>query len=181
MFVIYVRFLFFQCQQQFPQDLAGRGGGNAALIQHRGQLVNVRTDDVCLGHGTDSLQKLQKADTACLGRACAREDRRVKTVQVDGQITRHIGLAQPIGQLGQPGKVKLMHIGMPRGELKFFPIAAADTELVDAPVTDQIVAAAQHAGMAELCAKIIVPQVGVGIKMYDVQIRILAHGRANRP
>ena len=34
-----------------------------------------------------------KADTARFGRACAGEGRRVKAVEVDGQIDRHIGLA----------------------------------------------------------------------------------------
>ena len=38
--------LLFQCQQQFPQYLAGRGRGNAALVEHGGQLVHVRANDV---------------------------------------------------------------------------------------------------------------------------------------
>ena len=39
------------------------------------------------------LQKLQKADAARFGRACAGEGRRVKAVEVNRQIDRHIGLA----------------------------------------------------------------------------------------
>ena len=73
-----------------------------------------------------------------------------------------------------------MHIGVPRGELKFLPVTAADTELVDAPVADQIMAAAQHAGVAQLRAEVIVPQIGVSVKMYDMQIGIFAHRRAHR-
>ena len=73
-----------------------------------------------------------------------------------------------------------MHIGVPRGELKFLPVTAADTELVDASVADQIMAAAQHAGVAQLRAEVIVPQIGVGVKMYDMQIGIFAHRRAHR-
>ena len=92
--------------------------------------------------GADGLQKLQKADAARFGRACAGEGRRVKAVQINCQIDRHIGLAQPVGQLGQTGEVELVHIGVPCGKLKLFPIAAADAELVDAPVANQIVAAA---------------------------------------
>ena len=36
-------------------------------------------------------------------------------------------------------------------------------------------AAAQHAGVAELCAQIVVPQVGVGIEVHDMQIRVFLH------
>ena len=50
---------------------------------------------------------------------------------------------------------------------------------MDTPVANQIVAAAQHAGVAELCAEVIVPQIGVGVKMHNVQIRILAHRRTH--
>ena len=39
--------------------------------------------------------------------------------------------------------------------------------------------AAQHAGVAQLCAEVIVPQIGVGVKMDDVQIGIFAHGCAH--
>ena len=45
--------LLFQCQQQFPQYLAGRGSGNAALVEHGGQLVHVRANDVRFRHGAD--------------------------------------------------------------------------------------------------------------------------------
>ena len=47
--------LLFQCKQQLPQYLAGRSGRNAALVEHGGQLVDVRADDVCLCHGADRL------------------------------------------------------------------------------------------------------------------------------
>ena len=41
-------------------------------------------------------------------------------------------------------------------------------------------AAAQHAGVAQLRAEVIVPQIGVGVKMHDMQIGIFAHRRAHR-
>ena len=85
--------LLFQCQQQFPQYLAGRGRGNAALVEHGCQLVHVRANDVRFRHGADGPKQLQKADAARLGRACAGEGRRVKAVEVNRQIDRHIGLA----------------------------------------------------------------------------------------
>ena len=76
-------------------------------------------------------------------------------------------------------KVEPVHIGVAGRKLKFLPLTAADAELVDAPVTDQIMAAAQHTGVAQLRAEVIIPQVGVGVKMDDVQIGIFAHGCAH--
>ena len=61
---------------------------------------------------------------------------------------------------------------MAGGKLEFFPIAAADTELVDAAIAQKVMAAAQHTGMAELCAEIVIPQVGVSVKMDDVQVGV---------
>lgn len=52
--------LLFQCQQQFPQHLAGRGRGNAALVEHGCQLVHVRANDVRFRHGADGPKQLQK-------------------------------------------------------------------------------------------------------------------------
>ena len=47
--------LLFQRQQQLPQYLAGRSGRNAALVEHRRQLVQIRADDVGLCHGANRL------------------------------------------------------------------------------------------------------------------------------
>ena len=60
-------------------------------------------------------------------------------------------------------------------KLKLCPVAAADAELMDAAIPYQLVAAAQHTGVAELRAQIVVPQVGVGVKMHDMQIRVFLH------
>ena len=40
-------------------------------------------------------------------------------------------------------------------------------------------AAAQHTGVAQLRAEVIIPQVCVGVKMDDVQVGIFAHGCAH--
>ena len=68
-----------------------------------------------------------------------------------------------------------MHIGVAGRKLKFLPFTTADAELVDAPVTDQIMAAAQHTGVAQLRAQIVVPQVGMGIKVDDVEVGVFFH------
>ena len=47
-----------QRQQQLTQHFAGSCGGNAALVQHGGQLVHIRADDVCFGYGADGSQQL---------------------------------------------------------------------------------------------------------------------------
>ena len=75
----------------------------------------------------------------------------------------------------RPVKVEAVQIGVLGGKRKLGLVAAADAELVDSAVAHQLVAAAQHAGMAQLCAQIVVPQVGMGIKMDDLQIRVLLH------
>ena len=69
-----------------------------------------------------------------------------------------------------------MHLGMLGGELELGPLAAADAELVDVSVAHQLMAAAQHAGVAQLCTKVVVPQVGVGIKVDDVEAWVFLHG-----
>ena len=58
------------------------------------------------------------------------------------------------------------------GEPEFLPVSAADAELMDPPVAEKLVTAAHHAGVAELRAQIVVPQIGVGVKVQDMQIRI---------
>ena len=151
-----------QRQQQLTQHFAGSCGGNAALVQHGGQLVHIRADDVCFGYGADGSQQLQEADSARFGGSGSGECRWIQAVKVDCQVNRHICLAQPIGQFLQTGEIELVNIGMAGGKLEFFPIAAADAELVDAAIAQKVMAAAQHTGMAELCAEIVIPQVGMG-------------------
>ena len=69
-----------------------------------------------------------------------------------------------------------MHLGVLGRELKLGAVPAADAELVDVAVAYQLVAAAQHTGVAQLCTKVVVPQVSVGIKVDDVQVRVFLHG-----
>ena len=70
---------------------------------------------------------------------------------------------------------------MAGGKLELLPVAAADAELVDAAIAQQVVAAAQHAGVAELGPEIILPQIGVGVKVDDVQLGIPRRHRPHRP
>ena len=159
-----------QRDQGLAQHLAGGGGGNAGGVQRGGQLVQVCTDDVGLGHSADSIQQLQKAYAASLRGTGAREAGGVKAVKVDGQIHRHLALAQLCGQLGKTGKIKLVHLGVLRIIQKNCPVAAADAELVDVAVAHDLVAAAQHTGVAQLRTEVVVPQVGVGVEVDDVEV-----------
>ena len=57
------------------------------------------------------------------------------------------------------------------------PLAAADAELVDVAVAHDLVAAAQHTGVAQLRTEVVVPQVGVGVEVDDVEAGVfLRHG-----
>ena len=49
---------------------------------------------------------------------------------------------------------------------------------MDAPVAHQLVAAPQHAGVAQLCAQIVVAQVGVRVKVDNVYLRVMSEYRA---
>ena len=171
---------FVQRDQGLTQYLAGSGGGNAGGVQRGSQLVQVCTDDVGLGHSADGIQQLQKAYAAGLRGTGTREAGGVKAVQVNGQVHRHLALAQLCGQLGKAGKIKLVHLGVLGSKLELCPVSAADAELMDAAIPYQLVAAAQHAGVAELCAQIVVPQVGVGIEVHDMQIRVFLHRSPHR-
>lgn len=143
--------------------------------------VTDRAADVCFGYGADGSQQLQEADSARFGGSGSGECRWIQAVKVDCQVNRHICLAQPIGQFLQTGEIELVNIGMAGGKLEFFPLAAADTELVDAAIAQKVMAAAQHTGMAELCAEIVIPQVGVSVKMNNVQVGVFFHGSPHSP
>ena len=62
-----------------------------------------------------------------------------------------------------------MQVGVRLCEAEFLAVAAADAELVDAPVAEQVVCAAHDARVAELRTEVVVAQVGVGVKMDDMQ------------
>ena len=66
------------------------------------------------------------------------------------------------------------------GKTEFLPQAAADAELMDPAVAKQVMAAADDTGMAQPCPQIIVPKIGVGIEMDDMEVRILFQGRPER-
>ena len=52
---------------------------------------------------------------------------------------------------------------------------------MDAAVSHKLVAAAEHTGVAELGSQIVVPQVGVGVEVDDVEIRVLLHCSPHGP
>ena len=164
-----------QRNQQLPQDLAGCGRGNAGGVQRGGQFVEVRTHDVGLGHGANGFQQLQKAHAAGLRGAGAGEAGGVQAVEVDGQVNGHLAGTELLSELGKAREIELVHLGVGSCELEFGAVTAADAELVDAPVADEVMAAAQDTGVAELCAQIVVPQVGVGIKVDDVEVGVFFH------
>ena len=60
---------------------------------------------------------------------------------------------------------------------EFLTVAAADAELVDAPVPHQLMAPAHHARMAQPRPQVIVAQVRVRVKMDDVQGGKMPHRR----
>ena len=91
-------------------------------------------DDVGLGDGADGLQQLQKAHAASLRGTGAGEAGGVQTVEVDGQVHRHLALTELGRQFGQAGKIELVQLGVLGGKLELCPVAAADAELVDMAV-----------------------------------------------
>ena len=164
-----------QRDQQLPQDLAGCGRGNAGGVQRGGQFVEVRTHDVGLGHGADGLQQLQKAHAAGLRGAGAGEAGGVQAVEVNGQVNGYLAGTELLGELGKAREIELVHLSVGSRKLKLGAVTAADAELVDASVADEVMAAAQDTGVAELCAQIVVPQVGMGIKVDDVEVGVFFH------
>ena len=61
------------------------------------------------------------------------------------------------------------------------PVSGADAELIYAAVAQKLMAPSDHAGMGQLRTQVIIPQIGVGIEMYDMEIRIfLPHGPDGR-
>ena len=62
----------------------------------------------------------------------------------------------------------------------FLPVAGADTKLRDPAVSQDFPAAAQHTGVRKFRTQIIVPQIGMCIKMDDMQIRIFLCQRLHR-
>ena len=67
----------------------------------------------------------------------------------------------------------------PPAELLSVP--GADAKLKDFPVPAQLPAPAQHAGVRELHPQVVVPQIRVGVKVEDVDVRVLGKGRPEGP
>ena len=74
-----------------------------------------------------------------------------------------------------------MQLGVLGCKVELGAVAAADAELMDAAVAHQLMAAAQHAGVAQLCTKVVVPQVGVGVEVDDVEVRVLLYRSPHGP
>ena len=170
-----------QGNEGLPEHLAGRGGRHPGGVQRGGQLVEVGRDDIGLGHGADGVQQLQKVDAAGLRGAGAGEAGGVQTVEVDGQVDRGLAGTELLGQFGKAGEVELVHLGVLGCKLELGAVTAADAELMDVPVADQLVAAAEDTGMAEPGTEVVVPQVGVCVEVDDVQVRVLLHGGPHGP
>ena len=114
--------------------------------------VEVGRDDIGLGHSGGWPPAAAKVDAAG-SRAGAGEAGGVQTVEVDGEIHRHLVVAELGRQLGKAGKIELVSrcAGL---QTRTCAVAAADAELVDMAVAHQlVVVAAQYAGVAELCAQ----------------------------
>ena len=111
-----------------------------------------------------------KAHAAGLRGAGAGEAGGVQAVEVDGQVNGHLAGTELLSELGKAREIELVHLSVGSRKLKLAAVTAADAELVDAPVTDEVMATAQDTGVAELCAQIVVPQVGMGIKVDDVEV-----------
>ena len=71
-----------------------------------------------------------------------------------------------------------MHIRVRTRKAELLPLAAPDAELVDAAIAEEVMAAAEHTGVAQMRAEVVVPQVGMGIEVNDLEIRILRSDRA---
>ena len=89
---------------------------------------------------------------------CSREGILVKGADhFDGQVNGHLAGTELLSELGKAREIELVHLGVGSRELELAAVTAADAELVDAPVADEVMAAAQHTGVAELRAQIVVP------------------------
>ncbi|CDE94187.1 unknown [Acidaminococcus sp. CAG:542] len=129
------------------------------------------------GHQPQGVQQLHEGDAPGFRGPGAREHGRIQAVQVDGEIHRSLALFQIPDQLFQPSETEGMQVRVGMGELPFFPFPAADAELVDFPVPDQVVAPADHTGMAQFRPQVVIPQVRVGIKVDDLEVRVLFQHR----
>ena len=65
-------------------------------------------------------------------------------------------------------------------KLELVPVAASDTKLIYLSVAYDIPTSVEHTGMGFFHTKIIVPQIGMSVKVNDMQIRIFLCHSSNR-
>ena len=146
------------------------------MVAGRGELIDVAGHHIGpLAHQGDGFPQLFKADAAGLGGACAREHAGVQHVQVQGEVHRLV--PQLVQGVFQAHQVKLVggNVALPPAELLSVP--GADAKLKDFPVPAQLPAPAQHAGVRELHPQVVVPQIRMGVKVEDADVRVLGKGR----
>ena len=129
----------------------------------------------------DGRQQLKKTNAARLRRTRSGKGGGVQTIQINGEIDGRFPLSQGRNGFFQSVKGKEMQICVFFGKLELIPFSAADAKLVDTSISQQFMTAPQDAGMGQLCPQIVIPQIGVGIEMDDVEVRILLHHRPHRP
>ena len=96
---------------------------------------------------------------------------RVQDIKIDRDIDRYFAqIGQNINQ-GIAGA--LLDIVVLLGEDEFIFGSRTQTEVKDFPVADQIITAFQHGRMGEPFTVIGIAQIGMGVKVDDMQIGIL--------
>ena len=73
-----------------------------------------------------------------------------------------------------------MHFRMLSRKTKLLTLSAAYTELVYVTVSHKLVAAAHYAGVGIFHTQIVVPKIGVGIKLYNVKVVVFFVYRPDR-
>ncbi len=168
-----------QRQQAFAEELAGKGRGPAARVQRGGELNEVERHHVEASEHVHqhAAQRLER-EAARLRRARAGKLRRVEHVEVDRQVDGRLR-RQDNGRQGFRGEPLRPNTPRPL-ERELLLRAGPDTELEDAPVTQQVMAPPHHAGVGKRVAEVVRAQVGMGVEVKDVEIRMARTGRAHR-
>ena len=92
-----------------------------------------------------------------------------QTVQVDGEVDRLFAWRRAArSALQGPAKSNLCIVGVGPAKLNSARSPLRMQNWWMRSVAHQLMAAAEHAGVAELRAQVVVPQVGVGVKVDDV-------------
>ena len=169
-----------QCQKHFPHKFACRRRRGTARVEHRCELVDIGSHYICAGCRQNGVQQIDKRDAAGLRRPGSAERGGVEAVEIDRHIDGCPLPRQPVCHAGQAVKAERVQIRMRAGERKFRLLSASDAELMYPAVPQQLVAAPHHTGVAQLRAEVVVAQVGVRVKMKDVQVGVHLGQRAHR-